>query len=116
MSARLAMQRNKRMTSSNALTYKHGGPSEAYTTHHEIALGAGLHEDEDRTLVNPHPLGRRTSKTVHPSKKHAAKTIQVSRDMNPLNMQHLSSIDRTGSIDSAGYDLMNAMQIPNTMS
>ena len=30
--------------------------------------------------------------------------IQISQDINPMNLQHLSSIDRAGSIDSACYD------------
>ena len=30
--------------------------------------------------------------------------IQISREINPMNWQHLSSIERTGSIDSACYD------------
>ena len=32
-------------------------------------------------------------------------TIQISQEVNPMNLQHLSSIDRTVSIDSASYEI-----------
>ena len=49
--------------------------------------------------INPNPG---VSKKL--SANHIPQTIQISQDINPMHLQHLSSIDRTASIDSACYD------------
>lgn len=49
--------------------------------------------------MNPNPgVSKKLSANQIPQ------TIQISQDINPMHLQHLSSIDRTASIDSACYD------------
>lgn len=80
--------------------YKHGGPIEAYQTAHP-------QDQESVRAKNATGKGIITKKI---STNQMSSTIQTSQEVNPLNLQHLSSIERTGSIDSAGYEL-NSMQV-----